>query len=128
MIAVDTSALLAVLLREKKYQDCIDAMGNEKDLMISAGTLSEAHLVAGLRNVSGKLAEVVGSLPLHVVPVTGEVARRIGEIYQLWGRGRHPAALNFGDCFAYDTAKTHACPLLYVGDDFRKTDLQSVLV
>ena len=47
--------------------------------------------------------------------------------YWTWGKGRHPAGLNFGDCFAYDTAKTHACPLLYVGDDFRKTDLQSVL-
>ena len=127
MIAVDTSALLTVLLREKNYEECINAMSRDKELVISAGTLAEANLVSGLRNVGSKLQELVASLPLQVVPVTGEVARRIGHIYQEWGRGRHPAGLNFGDCFAYDTAKTHACPLLYVGEDFRKTDLQSVL-
>jgi ribonuclease VapC len=128
MIAVDTSALFAVLLREEKYEDCVAAISSETDLMISAGTLAEAYIVAGLKNVRDEMIELIGSLGLQAVPVTAEVAQRVGQIYQHWGRGRHPAGLNFGDCFAYDTAKTHACPLLYVGEDFRKTDLQSVLV
>jgi ribonuclease VapC len=59
--------------------------------------------------------------------VTAATALRISAIYATWGRGRHPAALNFGDCFSYDTAKTHACPLLFVGEDFSKTDLESAL-
>jgi ribonuclease VapC len=126
MIAVDTSALLTVLLRESEYEVCRVAMRSE-NLVISGGTLAEANIVAGLRSVSRELTDLLLELGAQVEPVTAEVAQRVGQIYQLWGKGRHPAALNFGDCFAYDTAKTHACPLLYVGDDFRKTDLQSVL-
>jgi ribonuclease VapC len=61
------------------------------------------------------------------VPVTSAVARRIGEAYSRWGRGVHPAALNLGDCFAYAIAQEHACGLLYVGDDFAKTDIEAVL-
>jgi ribonuclease VapC len=63
----------------------------------------------------------------EIVTVTPASARRIAEAYQRWGRGLHPAALNFGDCFAYEVAKEHACRLLYVGDDFAKTDIEAVL-
>ena len=54
-------------------------------------------------------------------------ARRIAQAYGQWGRGQHSAALNFGDCFAYEVAKEHACRLLFVGDDFSKTDIEGVL-
>lgn len=74
------------------------------------------------------MSDLIDLLNFEIVPVTAATARRVKAIHATWGRGRHPAGLNFGDCFAYDTAKTHACPLLYVGEDFRKTDLQSVLV
>jgi ribonuclease VapC len=63
----------------------------------------------------------------EIVTVTPASARRIAEAYQRWGRGLHPAALNFGDCFAYEVAKEHACRLLYVGDDFVKIDIEAVL-
>jgi ribonuclease VapC len=59
--------------------------------------------------------------------VTLAAARRIAQAYELWGKGMHPAALNLGDCFAYEVAKEHACRLLYVGDDFSKTDIERVL-
>ena len=62
-----------------------------------------------------------------VVPVTAASARRVAEAYSRWGRGVHAAGLNLGDCFAYVVAKEHSCPLLFVGNDFSKTDLQSVL-
>ena len=66
-------------------------------------------------------------LGLTVVPVTAASAHRIGEVYAMWGRGIHPARLNFGDCFAYQLAKEYSCRLLYVGNDFSKTDLPRVL-
>jgi len=62
-----------------------------------------------------------------VVPVTRETAQRTFHIYARWGKGIHAAALNLGDCFAYDVARDHNCPLLYVGEDFSKTDIKSVL-
>jgi ribonuclease VapC len=64
---------------------------------------------------------------LDVVSVTPASARRIAAAYGQWGRGAHSAGLNFGDCFSYELAKEHACPLHYVGDDFSKTDLTSAV-
>jgi ribonuclease VapC len=64
---------------------------------------------------------------MDIVPVTTSAAYRIGAVYSRWGKGVHPAGLNFGDCFAYDVAKENACPLLYVGEDFAKTDVQRAL-
>ena len=63
----------------------------------------------------------------EIVSVTPASARRIAEAYEAWGKGVHPAALNFGDCFAYALAKEQGCPLLYVGGDFAKTDIPGVL-
>ena len=54
-------------------------------------------------------------------------ARQVGDSYARWGRGVHPAGLNFGDCFAHAVATEYACPLLYVGDDFSRTNVESVL-
>jgi ribonuclease VapC len=73
------------------------------------------------------MANFLQQFDLNIVPVTTASARRIGQAYEQWGRGLHPAALNFGDCFAYEVAKEHACRLLYVGDDFAKTDIAGVL-
>ncbi|HYI71714.1 MAG TPA: type II toxin-antitoxin system VapC family toxin, partial [Skermanella sp.] len=53
--------------------------------------------------------------------------RRIAQAYERWGKGVHPAGLNFGDCFAYAVASEHSCPLLFIGDDFSKTDLRQAL-
>jgi ribonuclease VapC len=63
----------------------------------------------------------------EIVSVTPASARRIAAAYERWGRGMHPAGLNFGDCFSYEVAKERSCPLLYVGDDFSHTDLESAL-
>ena len=66
-------------------------------------------------------------MPEIVTATPASARRRIAEAYQRWGRGLHPAALNFGDCFAYEVAREHACRLLHVGDDFEKTDIEAVL-
>ena len=127
MIAVDTSALMAIALNEPNADACIAALEADDDILISAGTLAEASIVSARRNLGSAIAGFVDRFGLRVLPVTPTAARRIGEIYQQWGRGMHPAALNFGDCFAYEVAKQHRCPLLYVGYDFTKTDIAGVL-
>jgi len=127
MIAVDTSALMAVILNEADAAGCARALQTEPELTISAATVAEALIVAEMRNVSGEMTKLLDGLGFEVSAVTLATARRVMGVYRKWGKGRHAANLNFGDCFAYDTAKTHACPLLFVGKDFRQTDLEAVI-
>lgn len=127
MIAVDTSALMAIVLGEKEAESCIAALEAEDDIVISAGTVAEALIVAARRNVETEMTAIIDGLGFDVVPVSPAAARRIAQAYARWGRGVHAAALNFGDCFAYDVAKEHDCRLLYVGDDFSKTDIARAL-
>ena len=127
MIAVDTSALMAIVLDEAAAEACIAALEAADEILISAGTLAEALIVSARRNVGAEMLRFIDRLAPDVVTVTPASARRIAEIYQQWGRGIHPAALNFGDCFAYEVAKEHGCRLLYVGEDFAKTDIEAVL-
>jgi ribonuclease VapC len=127
MIAVDTSALMAILLDEADSEACIAVLERETTVFISAGTLAEALIVAERRGVAAEMALLVEGLGLEVVPVTAVVAQGVAEVYARWGKGRDPAGLNFGDCFACQTARSKGCPLLYVGNDFSKTDLTSAL-
>ena len=127
MIAIDTSAIMAILLNEPKADACIAAMEAEEEIAISAATLAETLIVAARRQVGEDVARLVDGLGLDIVPVTPGSARRVADAYARWGKGVHPAGLNFGDCFAYELAKDHACPLLFVGDDFSQTDIESVL-
>lgn len=127
MIVVDTSALMAVLLGEPASDACIATLEAEDDILISAGTVAEALVVAGRRNVAVELAGLFDSLGFTVVPLTDPAARRVAQAYEAWGKGVHPAGLNFGDCFAYALAKEQDCPLLYVGDDFSRTDIAAAI-
>jgi ribonuclease VapC len=127
MIAVDTSALMAIMLDEPEADACVAALEAEDDLLISAGIVAEALVVAARRNVRAEMERLIDGLGFEVVSVTPASARRIAQAYELWGKGVHPAALNFGDCFAYEVAKEHGCRLLYVGEDFAQTDVESVL-
>lgn len=69
--------------------------------------------------------DLLGDTQLHIVSVTEAFARRVADAYDKWGKGVHPAALNLADCFAYALAIERACPLLFVGDDFSRTDVIS---
>lgn len=126
MIAVDTSALMAIVLGEPEADACIEALQADDELLISAGTVVEALIVAGRRSVGEQMVRLIDGLGFEIVAVTPASARRIALAYASWGKGVHPAALNFGDCFAYEVAKEHGCRLLYVGEDFRRTDVASV--
>jgi len=127
MIAVDTSALMAIALGETTADACIRILETESEVIISAGTVAEALIVAAWRNVGEEVARMIDGLGFEIVSVTPAAARRIAAAYTRWGRGAHPAGLNFGDCFSYEVAKEHSCPLLYVGNDFSQTDLESAL-
>lgn len=127
MIAVDTSALMAIVLNEPEADACSAVLEAEGDLLISAGTVAEALIVADRRNVGEEMERLIDGLGFEVVGVTLASARRIARAYRDWGKGARRAALNFGDCFAYEVAKERGCRLLYLGDDFAGTDVESAL-
>lgn len=127
MIAVDTSALMAVLLNEPEADACMAMLEAEDGLIISSGTVAEALIVAARRNVGDEMERLIDGLGFEIISVTPTSARLIAQAYERWCKGVHLAALNFGDCFAYEVAKQHGCRLLYVGEDFTQTDVESVL-
>jgi ribonuclease VapC len=129
-VTVDTSALIAVLFAEPGYLDLVDAMLEADTLRVGAPTLVETSLVATSRQrrtprrVSDSLVTgLVTELGATVVPFGEAEWRRAAEAFVRYGRGRHKASLNFGDCLAYATAAVAGDSLLFVGDDFRHTDL-----
>ena len=127
MIAVDSSDLMAVLLGEGEAAACAEALADSDRIAISAATVAEALIVAERRGLGTEMASLIDGLTLEVETVTLAVARRVAETYARWGKGIAPAGLNFGDCFAYEVAKTRDCPLLYVGSNFARTHIESVL-
>ena len=127
MIAVDTSALMAIVLHEEPVPACLAAMKRADRLIISAATVVEALIVSQKRDEAQGMSMLLDGTDFEIIPVTAEQARRIAEAHARWGRGAKSAGLNFGDCFAYAVAKDNGCPLLYVGRDFAKTDVKSVL-
>ena len=125
MIVIDTSAIMAILLDEPEADSCIAAIAGNDILLMSAGTLAETLIVADRRAVGTEAATLINGLGVEVVPVTPEDARRVAAAYTQWGKGLHPAALNFGDCFGYALARERDCPLLFIGEDFARTDIVS---
>lgn len=124
MIAVDTSALMAILLGEPDADIVMQVLDEAESLCISAGTLAEAMIVADRRSVGAEMQQLIEGLGIEVVTVTQSGADAVAAAYRTWGKGIHPAGLNFGDCFAYGLAAERNCPLLFVGDDFGKTDVR----
>ena len=127
MIAIDTSALAAIVFAEADRARCQAALEASPDLVISAVTLAEALIVADRRDRLPEMRDLLTALEPTVIPATTETARRAAAAYARWGKGVHPARLNFADCFAYDVAKEHDFPLLYVGRDFAQTDVAAAL-
>lgn len=127
MIVIDTSALMALLLGEASADRIAEVLGSEGSLSISAGTLAEALIVAERRGVRQELAELLEGLGVDVDEVGAAGAVAVVQAYSAWGKGVHSAGLNFGDCFAYTAAKNSGARLLFVGNDFAKTDVLPAL-
>jgi ribonuclease VapC len=126
-IAVDTSALVAIARKEPMAAGCLDALVTCASAVISAGTVAECLVVAARRGISQDVEALFEQYDFEVAPVTAQTARAVGAAYNRWGKGMHPAGLNFGDCFAYATAMERGYPLLYIGEAFARTDVRSAL-
>jgi ribonuclease VapC len=127
LIVVDTSALMALLLDEPGAETIADVLAHDADVSISAVTLAEARIVAARRGLASEMTDLIEGLGFEVEAATAATAKRVVDAYAVWGKGIHPAALNFGDCFAYVTAMSRRAPLLYVGEDFARTDIQAAM-
>lgn len=126
---VDSSAVLAILLREPRWQLLAEQITASPTAGIAAPSLAECGLVLTSRlGPTGKslLARFVQEVGLREIPFTAEHWPVAVDAFLRYGRGRHPAALNFGDCLTYATATVAREPLLCVGDDFPQTDLTLV--
>ena len=127
---IDTSAILAILLDERDAAIFAKAIENAGDRRMSAAGYLEAALVIDNRGDAVAQREFDRFLErsgIAIEPVTFEQGRIAREAYRDFGKGRHRAGLNFGDCFAYALARARDQPLLYKGRDFSHTDLHSAL-
>jgi ribonuclease VapC len=128
-MVLDSSAILAILFDEPQRPAFTLSIERDPRRLLSAGNVLESALVAEARR--GEPAGRELDLLLHraqvdVVPVDSEQVQIARSAWRRYGKGRHPAALNFGDCFAYALAAASGEPLLFAGDDFRRTDIAAV--
>jgi ribonuclease VapC len=126
---IDSSALLAIIFREPGFEDLLDQLEDADAVASGAPTLVETGIVLHARlgaSAYGLLERILDELDIQEVPF-GEVHwREAVDAFRMYGKGRHPAGLNFGDCMTYATAKLAGEPLMFVGEDFRETDLEEV--
>ena len=127
---VDTSAIVAIVRREPEGSAFFDLVLEATRPAMSAATFVEASLVVegrGGRQAGVDLDRFFVAAGLEIVSVTADTARLAREAWRVWGKGNHPAGLNFGDCFAYALAQERGEPLLFKGDDFARTDVRRAL-
>jgi ribonuclease VapC len=125
-MVIDTSALLAIFLEEPDASAYLAAILNDRKRLISAASLLEASIVAIRRRQPDPIAALdilITRLRLSIVPVDHEQVLLARDGFRRFGKGRDKAGLNFGDCFAYALTKQSGEPLLFKGEDFRKTDV-----
>ena len=128
-MVIDTSALVAILCDEPDAPLFESAIESDSTRVISAATLLETAIVIEARFGEGggrELDLLIHKAQIEIAPFDQEQADIAREAYHTYGRGRHPAALNYGDCFAYALSMVRGEPLLYKGDDFAKTDVERV--
>jgi ribonuclease VapC len=128
---VDSSAIIAILFREPGYERLVEALEKEAVPGIGTPTLAETGIVLGSllqRSATGKLSRFIQEFGLVEVPFGEAHWRAAADAYLRFGKGRHTAALNFGDCLTYAVAHLANEPLLFVGTDFTHTDLQPALL
>lgn len=125
-MVIDSSALLAILLDEPERRGFNERIEADPHRLISAANLLETAIV--LESRSGEIGGRELDLFLHraglkTVPVEDNQVAIARAAFRKYGKGRHPASLNFGDCFAYAAAKATGEPLLFKGSDFPETDI-----
>ncbi len=131
MIVIDGSALIAILRREPEADGFLQVIADADGCLLSSVSLLEASMVlAGRTGNAASWAELDALITRAAVKVVAQdavLAETAREAFLRYGKGRHPAGLNLGDCASYAVAKAHNLPLLYKGNDFPNTDLTAAV-
>jgi ribonuclease VapC len=125
-VIIDTSALVAILDQEPEADRIVRTVAFAPERTLSAGNLVEVGIVMQARrgdDGARDLDLLLAKLRVDIAAVTASQADIARKAFRRYGRGRHPANLNFGDCFAYALAKDKSAPLLFKGNDFGQTDV-----
>ena len=127
-MVIDTSAILAIVLNEPDAPEIEMRIADDPVRLISTATVLEATMVIETRlgDAGGREFDLwLLKIGAEVVPFDLEQADAARRAWRRYGKGRHPAALNYGDCFSYALAATRGEPLLFKGGDFAKTDIKA---
>ena len=126
---VDTSALAAIVFREDGFESLVNLLTDERasaatpvTALVELGIVLSNRIAVDARPIVNQLVEQLG---LEIIPLTAHHLNTAIGAYNRFGRGRHRAGLNFGDCFSYAVASISGEPLLFVGDDFTHTDIEA---
>lgn len=129
---LDSSAVVAVICREPGYEDLLRKIALARTVAIGAPTVAEMQMVVEIRLGSKRrqdgaalVDQFLAEIQALVIPFTRNHISIFFEAFRRYGKGRHPARLNMGDCFTYAVAKAAGMQVLYVGEDFSQTDLES---
>ena len=128
-MVIDSSAIVAILLNEADAADIAQAIESNSQRLLSAANLLEASIVIESRKGEAggrELDLLIYRAAIEIVAVDQDQAELARIAWRRFGKGRHPAGLNYGDCFAYALARTRQLPLLFQGDDFPRTDIDAV--
>jgi ribonuclease VapC len=129
-VVIDTSALVAILCNEPDAEVFEDALDRSERSLISAVSVLETSMVIENRfgeNAGNELDLLIYKLPIEVRPADSDQLHWARRAFRIYGRGRHPAGLSFGDCFSYALAKSTGDSILFKGERFSQTDLISAL-
>ncbi len=127
---VDTSALVAILRKETGFEVYYDVIRREEALALSSVSYLETGILFATRFAAEGLRDLdafLQTLQIETIPFSAEQSRIAVDAYSVYGKGRHRAGLNFGDCASYALAIERDEPLLYKGEDFSHTDVRSAL-
>jgi Uncharacterized protein conserved in bacteria len=125
-VILDTSAIVSILTEEIGHEDIVRRASAAPMLAVGTPTLLETAMVLSSRlgrDPRPVLDRFLRRMQVEVIPFTAEHYEAAVDAFERFGKGRHPAALNFGDCLAYAVARLSGLPLLYTGNDFARTDL-----
>jgi ribonuclease VapC len=126
---VDTSALVAIILDEPEADGFLSRLEAEKHrctsplVVLETTMVLSSHLKLDILGIRAVVGRVLQGADIEVIPINARMGDLAVEAFDQYGKGRHPARLNLGDCMSYAVAKAYRAPLLYKGDDFKQTDL-----
>lgn len=130
-LVLDSSALVEIVLGESRAEELVDRLSSRTGrVVVGAPTLVEAGIVVQARagqEAHADLAAVLAELQVEVLPFDEVMADAGQRAWARFGKGRHPAGLNLGDCFSYAVTEMEDAELLFLGDDFSQTDVRAAL-